>query len=60
MSFKFEHKGKQYWAKETAKATQVHYLLVKGCADIVLTLDGRYSVKELCNMLDRLGSNSSA
>lgn len=43
MSFKFEHEGKTYWAKEVKDTTEVYFLQLKQLAEKVAVLDGKFS-----------------
>ncbi len=52
MSYKFEHKGKQYWAKEIGTLTEVHLLEKKGLSDIVLTLDKSPNMQKVIAALE--------
>jgi hypothetical protein len=54
MSFKFEHKGKNYWAKQTKAITEVFQLGVKGSAEQVLVVNGKPDVSEVISYLDAL------
>lgn len=41
MSFKFNHNGKQYWAKQMRVQTEVYLLAKKVLAEKVLVLNGK-------------------
>lgn len=47
MSFKFQHKDKQYWAKETSKQTEVYLLKNKDVAERVAVLEPKLSLEEI-------------
>jgi hypothetical protein len=54
MSFRFEHKSQQYWAKEMARETEVYRLVGKnGPAEKVLTLEDKPTLEEVLQALSQ-------
>ena len=54
MSFKFEYKGKSYWAKQSKAFTEIFWLASKGCAEKVIVVGGKPDVNVVTSYLDAL------
>jgi hypothetical protein len=46
MSYKFEHKGRKFWAKEFSDHVEVYFLEVKGLSEKIFHIDGKCSTSE--------------